>query len=492
MSDEVIPEVENPTATALAEPPAEENLQQAVEITDVGPCKKHIKVTIDRTAIDGRFDEKYTELVRSESPQVNGFRPGKAPRKVIERRYKTAVEEQVRQEVLMASLEQLATENKITPLSPPDLDPSKLEIPDSGPFTYEFDVEVRPDFDLPNYKGLTLKRPVKTFTQAEIEKEQRKLLEPAGTLVAKEGANVKIEMDDYIVADVKILDGATEMNDIKDVRVKVEKQLALSDGVADEFGKKLVGAKVGDERDVPIKLATGIANAALQGKEINAKFKINEIKSVRLPELSKELLSEFGVRNEDQFQELIGATLERRLQYQQRQVLRQQVMEQMAAAAKLELPNDLLVRQANRTLQRRVMEMRSAGMTDEQIVGRQRILQQDAIATTAASLREHFVLQKIAELEKIEITEADLDLEIDRIASRTDENPRKVRARMEKEDLIEALATELLERRALDLVLDNATYEDVQLKSEDEEGEVATMAAEAVPGSTQTPSPTQY
>jgi trigger factor len=99
-------------------------------------------------------------------------------------------------------------------------------------------------------------------------------------------------------------------------------------------------------------------------------------------------------------------------------------------------------------------------------------------------------LQKIAELEKIEVDDADIDAEIERIADRSDESPRKVRARMEKEDLIEALATEVLERRALDLVLDNAVYEDVELKSEDEEGDVATIAGEAAPGSSE-PSPTE-
>src|SRR5262249_25404267 len=139
-----------PTATAVAE--GADTLPQKVEISDVGPCKKHVKVTVERKAIDERFEEKFKELMKDASAQVNGFRPGKAPRKVVERRYKTSVAEQVRTEVLMASLEQLATENQISPLSPPDIDPEKLEIPEEGDFVYEFDVEVRPEFELPNYK----------------------------------------------------------------------------------------------------------------------------------------------------------------------------------------------------------------------------------------------------------------------------------------------------------------------------------------------------
>jgi len=478
MADDTTPaEGAPPTETAVAEG---EQLVQTVEVSDVGPCKKHIKVTVQREQIDARFDEKYTELVKSDTSQVNGFRPGKAPRKVIERRFKSAVEEQVRTEVLMASLEQLATENQISPLAPPSLDPTKLEIPAAGPFIYEFDVEVRPEFELASYKGITLKRFVKTFTPEEIRVQERRLLEPDGQLVPKEGKDVRVAMEDYIIADVTILDGDKELNKLQEVRVRVEKQLALADGVADNFGKVLTGAKAGDERSVEIKIAESIDNPELRGKVVTAKFLIKDIKFVRLPELTPELLSQFGVRNEEQFQELIAAHLERRLEYINRQSYRKQVLNQVADASKWELPQDLLVRQSKQAMARRVMEMRSSGMSDEEIIGRRRKLEQDVIVSTANALREHFVLQKIAEVEKIEIEEADIDAEIERIAERSDESPRKVRARMEKEELIEALATELLERQALDLVLQNAVYEDVELKDKDEEGEVATISQPAL------------
>ena len=143
----------------------------------------------------------------------------------------------------------------------------------------------------------------------------------------------------------------------------------------------------------------------------------------------------------------------------------------------------MLRRQARQTLARRVMEMRNAGMSDAQIQGRRRVLEQDVLRSTAAALKEHFVLQKVAEVEKLEIEDEDIDAEIDRIADQSGESPRKVRARMEKEDLMEALATDLLERKALDLILSTATYEDYPLNAEEQAAEVATVSAQAVPGS---------
>ena len=109
------------------------------------------------------------------------------------------------------------------------------------------------------------------------------------------------------------------------------------------------------------------------------------------------------------------------------------------------------------------MEMRSDGIAEEEIAQRQRLLQQDVLRTTELALKEHFVLQKIAEKEKIEINEDDLNEEIDRLAEQADESPRRVRARLEKEDLLDALAAEMIERKALDLILDAAEYEEAPL-----------------------------
>src|SRR5581483_5619658 len=127
-------------------------------------------------------------------------------------------------------------------------------------------------------------------------------------------------------------------------------------------------------------------------------------------------------------------------------------------------------------------EMRAAGISDQEIQGRQRLLEQDVVASTARSLQEHFVLQKIAELEDIDIDQDDLDDEIDRIAAQNDESPRRVRARLEKEDLMDALATDIVEPKALDLVLNNAEYEDVTETKPAEEGAMATVDEQAVPG----------
>jgi trigger factor len=470
--------VETPEAED-ADKPAK--LNQQVEFQDVGPCKKHIKVTIDRADIDKRFNEKFSELT-VDAP-VPGFRPGKAPRKIIEHRFRKDVADQVKGEILLASLEQLADDNDVAPLSAPDINPGKIDIPDKGPLVYEFDVEVRPQFDLPNYKGLKLKRPIKKFTDEDVAREERRLLEPYGQLVPKDGVDgtPTVDIGDHVTADLTIKTGDRVLREIKEVRIRVEPRLIFKDGVAERFGEQLKGAKPGDKRDVDIQLADTTADQTLRGQHVQGIIEVKDVKTLRLPELTHELMHEFGVHSAEQLRELIRVVLDRRLEYQQRQSARGQIMEQITAASSWDLPQDLLLRQARKAMGRRIMEMRSAGISEEEITARQRMLQQDTLQSTALALKEHFVLQKIAETEKIDINEDDINAEIERMASQYDEPPRRVRARLEKEDMMEALAAEIIERKALDLILESAEYEDVAL-DQAEEKTTTTIEEQTVPG----------
>jgi trigger factor len=459
-----------------------EKLHQTVEMSDVGPCKKHIKVTIDRADIDKMLDAKYSELVHDSN--VKGFRPGKAPRAVIVRRFQKDVTDQVRGQLLLQSLEQLADEHDVAPLSSPEIDPTAIEIPKEGPLVYEFDVEVRPEFDLPNYKGLQLKRPVKVFTDEDAAQEERRILAPSGQLVPKPEGNA--QLGDYVTVDMTARDGDRVLGELKELTLRVDARLAFKDGVAETFAEQIKGAGAGDTRMVDITMSDAVATPDLRGKKVQATLAVKEVKSLRLPELTHEFLHTFGVHTPEQLREQVRVLLQRRLEYTQRQWARRQVLEQIAAASQWELPRDLLLRQSRRALQRRIMEMRDAGISEEEIRGRQRLLEQDIVQSTALSLKEHFVLQKIAEVEKIEVDDDQINDEIERIALQSDESPRRVRARLEKEDQMDALAAQIVERNALDLVLQHAEYQDVPL-DQAEEARVATVEEQAVPGELKDP-----
>jgi trigger factor len=457
-----------------------ERINQAVDIADVGPCKKHIKVTVDRSSIDELFRDKFTELMKE--TVVPGFRKGKAPRKVIEKLYHKEVGEQIKGQLLMASLEQLAEENDIAPISPPDLNPNKIEIPKTGSLVYEFDVEVRPEFDVPEYKGLKLKRPVRQFTAEDVAREERRLLSPYGQMVPKDGP---VERDDFVIVDMTTRWENRVIGSAKELTLRVDDRLAFRDGVAEKFAQQVVGARANDTRVVDVTLGSKVANPLLHGKTVDATLEIKDVKTMRLPELTHEFLHNFGVHSEGEFRDEVHKLLERRLAYTQRQSAREQILQHFVQASQWELPRDLLVRQARRSMNRRAMEMRESGMSDQEIEGQLRLMQQDIVQSTELSLKEHFVLQKIAELEEFDVDEEEINAEIEAMAEESGESPRRVRAQLEKDQALDTLAALIIERKALDLILSQAEYEEVPL--DQPQPAVAVSEEQAVEGELRDP-----
>src|SRR5260221_12971647 len=124
-----------------------------------------MNVTVHRADIEPSIENKFKELVGDS--WIPGFRPGKALKPIVQRKFRKDVHDQVKGEILLSSLEQLAEEFDVAPLSAPNLNTNALEIPEKDDFVYEFEVEVRPHFDLPEYKGLKLKNPAPEFNQAD-------------------------------------------------------------------------------------------------------------------------------------------------------------------------------------------------------------------------------------------------------------------------------------------------------------------------------------
>jgi trigger factor len=156
--------------------------------------------------------------------------------------------------------------------------------------------------------------------------------------------------------------------------------------------------------------------------------------------------------------------LERQMKYEQRQSTRRQVLEQITESASWDLPEDLVAKQVDNALRRELLEMQQAGFTTREILARENELRQKSLTMTRQNLKEHFVLDRIAEEESIEVKADDINAEIALMALQRGENPRRVRARLIKSGVIENLEAQIRERKAVDVILDNATFEDVKAK----------------------------
>jgi trigger factor len=458
---------------AEAEQEDDQPLQLQVEVTSPSACERHVTVTISRDDIDRYLDDAFGEMMPTAN--VPGFRIGRAPRKVVENRFRDEVTEQVKSALLLDSLEQISQEERFTAISEPDFDLEAVEVPKDGPMTFEFTIEVRPEFELPKWRGLTLKRPVREFTDGDVNEQLEQMLSRYGQLVPHDGPAAE---GDYVsVSITATADGRQVAREEEEV-IRIRPTLSFRDTRLEGFAKLMEGATAGDRRTAEVTLSKDAPNADLRGKKVSLEFEVLDVKKLKLPELTPEFLQEIGnFESEERLREAIGMNLKRQLEYQQQRNARAQISALLTKSADWELPPGLLERQSARELERAVMELRRSGFSEAEIRARENLLRQNSAASTATALKEHFILERIAEEEKIDVDEGDYDKEIFLIAAQSGESPRRVRAQLEKRGLMDVLRNQIIERKVLELVQSEAKFKDEPYEPQKSDTEAVSIAA---------------
>ena len=472
-------DVESDTLTAdvpLAGEQVEEEskpLNLEVKIASPSACERHVTVTVAREDIDRYLNDAYSEMMPSAN--VPGFRIGRAPRKLVEHKFRKEVGEQIKGSLLLDSLSQISEEQKFTAISEPDLKLDTIEVPDEGPMTFEFDIEVRPEFEMPKWKGAKLERPVREFTTDDVEQHLEKMLTRFGQLVPFDGA---ASQGDFLTVNFTTTHDGEKLEQDEECVLRIRPTLSFRDGEIKDFGKLMTGVQAGETRKAEVELMQDAPNEALRGKKVQVEFAVLEVKKLKLPELTEDFLAEMGgFTTEGDLKDAIKANLQRQLEYDQQQKIRTQISALLTQSADWDLPPGLLKRQSARELERTVMELRRAGFSEAEIRARENMLRQNSASATARSLKEHFILERIAEDENIEAEEGDFEKEIFLIAMQSGESPRRVRAQIEKRGLMDVLQNQIIERKVLELVQANAKFTDKPYEPEKLDVEALHLAA---------------
>lgn len=455
-------------ATSVAESDGRPRMNLGVDIHDDGPCKKHVHVTIPREDIDALSGRLLKDFISR--AQVPGFRVGRVPRSLVERRFRKEVADQVKQQLLVQSMEQLAEEHQLDAINEPELDLETLDIPETGDFTYSFSVEVRPAFEIPNYSGLKIKRPVRDVSDADVDAYLSRYLAQFGQLQPLDGPAAA---GDFIEAEVHVHAGEQHLLHTPKTTICLKPTVRFRDGELAKFDELMVGVKAGETRTASTKISVEAPTAELRGEAVSIEFIVADVKRLKLPELDAGMLESLGSSSVEELRKSVRNVLQRQVTYEQRQQTRRQVLAAMTESANWELPESLVRRQVENALRREVLEMQQAGFTDDDIRAKESDLLQRQISMTRQALKEHFVLDKLASQEQLSVSPEDIDLEVMYMAMQRGENPRKVRARLEKQGLIENLEAQILERKAVDFILSKAEFEDTPMprdEAQDVEG----------------------
>ncbi len=451
--------LDEPQADEVEIPAAKPRLELKTEIKDVGPCKKHVRVIVAKDAVAGVMNEALQEYTNK--AEIPGFRVGKVPASLIKKRFKKEISDQVKQRVLMVSLEQIAEDSKIDPINQPNLDMDTVVLPDDADFEYEFEVEVRPTFDLPSYKGMQINRPVREVSEQDINDYQTNYVEQYGVQAP---VDEPVALADFVNVDIVISRNGSEYNRLSDQMVRVLPLLKFQDGELAGFDKLLIGAKADETRSAKITVSMESPVIEMRGEVLDVAFTVLDVKRMNEQTIDQEFCTRVGFSSVESFRSAIRLTLERQVKYEQRQTCRKQITDKIIESANWELPEDMVAKQVENALRREVLEMEQAGFTTQQIMSRENDLRQRSLSMTRRNLKEHFVLDRIATEEKIEVNEFDIEQEISAMSFQRGESPRRVKARLMKSGVIENLFAQIRERKAVDLILDSAVFHDTPFK----------------------------
>src|SRR3954470_10642527 len=228
---------------------AETEFTYPIKVEDAGPATKRVSVEIPQDRIQTKLTEQFQEL--RQQAAIPGFRPGHAPQKLIEKRFSSDVKEQVRRSLISESYEQAVEKNNLQVIGEPTFDnPDLIQLPESGPLTYSFEVEVQPDINLPELKGIKIKRPAINVTEEHIDQAMQNLREQQGTLVPVEDRGV--EAGDQLLADVHVKVDGKVVGHQHDATIVARPNTTIGGIELEEFDKQIAGLKAGEKRDIKV------------------------------------------------------------------------------------------------------------------------------------------------------------------------------------------------------------------------------------------------
>src|SRR5437867_1947791 len=431
--------------TAVAEQ-GEKDFEYPVRIEDAGPGAKKVSIDIPRDRINAKMEEQFKEL--RQQAAIPGFRPGHAPQKLIEKRFAPDVKEQVRRTLISESYEQAVKKNELQVIGEPEFaDPDQIQLPDEGDFTYSFQVEVQPEFTLPDIKTLKVRRPKIQITDDNIDQAMNNLREQQGTLVPIEDRGV--EAKDYLTADVHLkLDGNV-------VAHQHDSQIVARPGrvagiQVDDLDRQLEGLKAGEKKTLTLKAPDTHSNEALRGKDVEVEIALKDLKRLELAEVTPEFLADLGFDDESGLRNALRQQMEEKITYDVQQAMREQVSRFLLDNVRLELPSKLSDRQADRVVSRRAIDLMMRGMPREQVEANVERLRHGAKDEAARELKLFFILQRIAGDMNVDVDEAEVNGRIAMLAAQRGRRPEKLKQELAKDGTLANMYVQIREQKAID------------------------------------------
>lgn len=436
---------------------AKEEIKDIVTIEDIGPCKKKVSVEIPEEKVQNAVKEDYDEL-RKEA-LVPGFRKGRVPMRLLEKKFGEELAKQVKVKLLADASDAAVKDNELDMIGDPDIDYEKIELPESGSMKFEFEVEVRPDFELPSLEGIAVEKPKITFGDDEIDDAVMAMRKRAGIMEPKDGA---IELEDQVIANVVLdIEDVEEDEKRENIEISVIENGNIEGIPVEGLGELLVGAKAGDKKTTNVEVASTFYNEQYRGKKIAIEVDIKDVKHLVPAELDEAFFERLGIDDEEELRERITESMEQQADRDARANMASQIQKYLVDSTDFELPESIIADQSSRVLQREYTNMLIQGRQREEIEQQMGQLRASSEDQAKEQLKQFFVMAKVADQLEIEVTEEEINGHIAQVAAYRGKRPEKMREELIKDGSLAQFSMQVREEKCIDKILESAVVTEV-------------------------------
>jgi trigger factor len=419
-----------------------------VQIEEVSQCKRRLKFTIPFEAVEQQFNATYQEL--KDTARIPGFRPGKAPRAIVEMRLGGAFREKALSEVRLQSLGKAVQEHNLRPVSSPLFE--NISYQKGQPFTFEATVEVLPEISLPEYKGIRInKKEPSPTTDEDVTAEVDRLRENFAQFVLVEDRPLR-KGDFAVVNYEEEADGKTEKFEQRVIELTEEAPLP-------GFVEKVEGMKAGEKREFQIQIPDDYQDKEAAGKLVDYRLELKEFRTKVLPEANDQLAEKVGYKTLDDLRKGIHRRLVEIREREAEQDEVSQIMSSLLKNADFDLPESLVTQGTRARAGRRINAGLRAGMSSEYLKEKREEIIKDAAAETFANLKLQVILSKIAETEGIRVSDDEVNARIESLAAAANANKEEWKKRYHEEERFEDLRYDLLEQKVVSFLHNTAVKE---------------------------------
>lgn len=424
------------------------------ELTRAEACTVNVLFTIPRETVKKRIDALFGQIQKSAT--LPGFRQGKVPPDLVRKNFADIARNDFLQKIIPEAVDKVCREHNLFIVGETEID--ALDFDFDKDLTFKATFEVKPEVHLKEYKNIKVKKEKVEITEDSVQKVLENLRERAAQLVVAEH-DALIE-GDYAVVDYELFhDGKSVADGKSQNQVLIVEKDKLLPGLAE----KLVGMKKNDEKEVALKMPEDFAKKELAGKEVTFKVLVKEIKEKKLPELNDDFVKELGEKiTLAELRERIKKNVQDEEESRVRKQMEEQIIDHLVKEHEIPLPKILVERQVEYLIERAKQMVVQQGKTPEGLGLTDEIITAKVKPDAERHVKTYLLLEAIAKQENLNVTEEEINKEIQKVVEQTKQAEEVVRGYFAKN--ISKITSHMEEDKVFSFLLANAKIQEIAQK----------------------------